>query len=163
MHHSYNGLTGTTRTLLDASAGGALMSKSANDVYQLLENMSLNNCQWPSEWVTPKKLDGVHELDVFNNLAVQVSLLIKQLQSSQLQNAQVVENVIQLPSPPCDFCNGAHLSVECQMGNPCGQTSMEQAQYLSKFHQPQFNAMHSRKQAKLPPSRLENNFGRHHK
>ena len=49
VHHFYNGLTVTTRTLLDASTEGALMSKSANDAYQLLENMDLNNYQWPSE------------------------------------------------------------------------------------------------------------------
>ena len=55
------------------------------EAYQLLEDMALNNCQWLSERATPKKLSGVHELDVFNNLDVQVSLLTKQLQSTQLQ------------------------------------------------------------------------------
>ena len=40
----YNGLIETTRTLLDTSFGGALMSKSANEAYQLLENMTFNNC-----------------------------------------------------------------------------------------------------------------------
>ena len=70
VHYFYNGLTGTTRTLLDASVGGALMSKSANEANQLLEDMTLNNCQWPSEKAMPKKPSGVHELDVFNNLAV---------------------------------------------------------------------------------------------
>ena len=30
VHHFHNGLTGTTRTLLDAPFGGALMSKRAN-------------------------------------------------------------------------------------------------------------------------------------
>ena len=70
VHHLYNGLTETTRTLLDASVEGALMSKSANEAYQLLEDMALNNCQWPTERATPKKLSGVHELDVFNNLVV---------------------------------------------------------------------------------------------
>ena len=79
VHHFYNGLTRTTRTLLDALARGALMSMSANEVYQQLEDMPLNNCQWPSERATPKKPSGVHELDVLNNLAVQVSLLTKQL------------------------------------------------------------------------------------
>ena len=81
IHHFYNGLIGTTRTLLDALVGGALMRKSANEAYQLLEDMALNNFQWPNERETAKKLSGVHELDVFNNLAVQVSLLTKQLQS----------------------------------------------------------------------------------
>ena len=53
MHHFYSGLNNTARTLIDPSVGGALMSKSANEAYQLLENMALNNCQWPSERVTP--------------------------------------------------------------------------------------------------------------
>ena len=63
------------------------MSKSANEAYQLLEYMALNNCQWPNERATLKKPSGVHKLDVFNNLEAQVSLLTKQLQSTQLQNA----------------------------------------------------------------------------
>ena len=44
VHHFYNGLIETIRTLLDASTGGALMSKSANEAYQLLEDTTLNNC-----------------------------------------------------------------------------------------------------------------------
>ena len=70
LHHFYNGLIGTTRTLLGTLDGDALMSKSANDAYKLFENMALNNFQWHSERVTPKKPSGVHELDVFNNLAI---------------------------------------------------------------------------------------------
>ena len=46
------------------------MRKSANEAYQLLENMALNNCQWQSERVRPKRPSGVHGLDVFNNLEV---------------------------------------------------------------------------------------------
>ena len=87
----------------------------------------------------PKKPSGVHELDVFNNLAVQVSLLTKQLQSTQLQSVQAMANVIQGLVLSCDFCNGPHLTTKCQMGNSCGQISVEQVQYLRKFPQPQFN------------------------
>ena len=76
---------------------------------------------------------------MFKNLAIQVSSLTKQLQSTQLQNDQAMGNVIQAPSYSCDFCNGPHFSAECQMGNPCGKMSVEQTQYLSKFPQPQFN------------------------
>ena len=49
--------------------------------------MALNICQWLSERAMPKKPSGVHELDVFNNLEVQISLLTKKIQSSILQNA----------------------------------------------------------------------------
>ena len=123
VHHFYNGLTRTTRTLLDASVGGALMSKSANEAYQLLEDINLNNCQWLSEIEMPKKLSEVHELDVFKNLAVKVLLLTKKLQSTQLQNAMA--NVIQ--GLACDFYNGPHSNTECKLGNPCGKMSVEQA------------------------------------
>ena len=36
VHHFYNGLNGRHKTLLDASAGGVLMSKSEYEAYQLL-------------------------------------------------------------------------------------------------------------------------------
>ena len=136
MHHFYNGLTETTRTLLDSLSGGTLIDNNVNEAYQLLENMTLNNCQWPSEKVTPKKTVRVHELDVFNNLVVQVSLITKKLQPTQQKNTQAWANIIRAPSSSCDFCNGPHLYAECQIRNPCGQMSVEQAQYLSKFPQP---------------------------
>ena len=78
LHHFYNGLIRTTRTLMGALAGGSLMSKSANEACQLLENVALNNCQWLSKMVAPKKPNRVHELDLFNNLVVKVLLLTKQ-------------------------------------------------------------------------------------
>ena len=120
MHHFCNGLTGTTRTLIDALVGGALMRKSANEVYRLLEDMALNNCQWLNERAMPQKPSRVHGLDVFNNLVVQVSMLIKKLQFTQLQSAQAMENVIKGPTLSCYFCNGPHSTIECKMGNMCG-------------------------------------------
>ena len=43
VHNFYNGLCGTTCTLIDAAAGGAFMRKSANEAYDLLEEMAINN------------------------------------------------------------------------------------------------------------------------
>ena len=67
-YHFYNGLNGTTRTLLDALDGRVLMRKSEDESYQLLENMDINNCQWPSERATLKKPINMCEVDVFSNL-----------------------------------------------------------------------------------------------
>ena len=36
VHNFYNGLNGTTRRIIDAATGGAFMSKSANEAYELL-------------------------------------------------------------------------------------------------------------------------------
>ncbi|XP_020423025.1 uncharacterized protein LOC109950012 [Prunus persica] len=44
----YNGLSQTSRTLVDAAAGEALMAKTATEAFELLETMPSNNYQWPS-------------------------------------------------------------------------------------------------------------------
>ena len=49
MHHFYNGLSVPTRTLIDASAGGAIMGKKEVGAFQILENIALNNYQWPTD------------------------------------------------------------------------------------------------------------------
>uniref|UniRef100_A0A803QS84 Reverse transcriptase/retrotransposon-derived protein RNase H-like domain-containing protein n=1 Tax=Cannabis sativa TaxID=3483 RepID=A0A803QS84_CANSA len=40
-------LTGNTRTLIDVASGGTSMRKSANEAFDLLEEMTINNHQWP--------------------------------------------------------------------------------------------------------------------
>lgn len=45
VHNFYNRLMGNTRTLVNAASGGEFMRKSANDAYQLLEEVSLNDQQ----------------------------------------------------------------------------------------------------------------------
>ena len=44
VHHFYNGLSRPTRTLNDASVGGAIMGKNEVEAYQILENIALNDC-----------------------------------------------------------------------------------------------------------------------
>ena len=59
MHQFYNGLSVHTRTLIDASTGGTIMEKNEIEAYQILENIVLNNCQWPTKRAVPKKVAGV--------------------------------------------------------------------------------------------------------
>jgi len=128
VHNFYNGLSGTTRTLIDASAGGALMKKTEDEAYELLEDMATNNYQWPSERSLPKKTVGLHEVDAITNLTAQIASLSKQLQSTQL-----TVNAIQTSSLVCEFCSGSHQSSECQADNPFAQAQMEQAQYVGNY------------------------------
>ena len=69
VHHFYNGLSRPTRTLIDASTGGAIMGKNEVEAYQILENIAINDCQWPIERVAPKKPVGMFDLDMFTNLS----------------------------------------------------------------------------------------------
>ena len=77
VHLFYKGLSHPTRTLIDASVGGAIMGKNEVEAYQILENIPLNDCQWPVERVAPKKPVRVSFLDMFTNLFSQVSTLSK--------------------------------------------------------------------------------------
>ncbi|XP_062094019.1 uncharacterized protein LOC133800057 [Humulus lupulus] len=113
VHNFYNGLCGTTRTIIDTAAGGAFMSKSVNEAYELLEDMTTNNHQWSNERSTSvRKVIGVHELEAITALTAQVASLTKQLQ----QNT-VFANAIQMPAG-CEICGGPHSFDQCSLGDP---------------------------------------------
>ena len=133
MQHFCNGLSIPKRTLIDASARGAILGKNEVEAYQILENIALNNCQWPIERVALKKLAGVHDLDAVTTLSTQITSLSKQLQNTQLQSSQVSANLVQASHLSCDSCRGHHPTMECQMVNTMGELTIKQAQYLAKF------------------------------
>ena len=127
VHHFYNGLSAPTRTLIDASVGEAIMGKNEVEEYQILENIALNNFQWPVERVAPKKQAGVYDLDVFTNLAAQVSFISKQLQAAQQKGSQVSAHMVEESPSSCDQCHGAHPASQCLMMNSMGEMTIEQA------------------------------------
>ena len=79
MHPFYNGLSIHARTLIDASAGRAILGKNEVEAYPILGNIALNHFEWPTERAIPTKLVGVHDLDAITNLVAQIYSLSKQL------------------------------------------------------------------------------------
>ena len=129
VHTFYNGLRNATRTMIDASAGGALMKKTTDQAYEILEDAATNTNQWPREKGTPVNVVGGTDNAVLNNLVNHVTQLTK-----QLNRQQGTANAIQTnPWELCELCGGQHSSTECQSGNP----TVEQAQYVSRFNQNQ--------------------------
>ena len=129
VHTFYNGLRNATRTVIDASVGGALMEKTTDQAYEILEDAATNTNQWPREKTTPVKAGGGTDNEVLNNLVNHVAQLIK-----QLTRQQGTANAIQTnPWELCELCGGQHNSTECQSGNK----NVEQAQYVSRFNQNQ--------------------------
>ncbi|XP_062089489.1 uncharacterized protein LOC133796024 [Humulus lupulus] len=128
VHNIYNGLCGTTRTIIDAAEGGAFMSKSANETYELLEEMAMNNYQWPSERDRHKKVVGMHELDVIIALTAQVASLIKQLQqnfmATQVMQIQAVYH----------NCGGPHPFEQCMVVEMNNSIAMEQINIMGNFN-----------------------------
>ena len=47
VHMFYNGLGDSGRTIINASAGGALMKKTTYQAYEILEDITTNTNQWP--------------------------------------------------------------------------------------------------------------------
>ena len=83
VHTFYNGLSDATRTVIDASAGGALMKKTTNQAYEILEDTATNNNQWPGDRLTSGKAMGGTDNEVLSNLVNHVAQLTKQLQIQQ--------------------------------------------------------------------------------
>ncbi|XP_075640377.1 uncharacterized protein LOC142612142 [Castanea sativa] len=67
------------RSMVDATVGGALMSKTHEAAYELLEELASNNYQWPTERAMPRKTTGVLELDSITSLVAQMATLSQQL------------------------------------------------------------------------------------
>ena len=111
--------------MVDAAAGGALMSKTHEAAYELLEELASNYYQWPTEKAMPRKTTGVLELDSITSLAAQMANLSQQLGKMNVNAIQT--NVV------CDHCAGNHSSADCQVGNPFAQSSYGQANYVSNF------------------------------
>ena len=57
------------------------MGKNIEAAYELLEEMAANAYQWPSDCNVPRKIVGVHELDILTILSSQVASLSKQVSS----------------------------------------------------------------------------------
>ena len=47
MHTFYNGLSDSARTIIDVSVGGALIKKTIDQAYEILEDTTTNTNQWP--------------------------------------------------------------------------------------------------------------------
>ena len=79
MHTFYNGLSDSARTIIDASAKGALMKKTTYQAYEILEDTTTNSNQWPLDRSAPRKPLAGADTEVLSNLVNQVAQLTKQL------------------------------------------------------------------------------------
>ena len=111
--------------MIDASAGGAIMKKTTDQAYEILEDAATNTNEWPREKATPIKAVSGMDNAVLNNLVNHVA---------QLNRQRGTANAIQINLwELCEFCGGQHNSTKCQSGNPI----VDQAQYVSRFNQNQ--------------------------
>ena len=77
VHTFYNGMRDATKTVIDALVRGALMKKTTDQAYEILEDTTTNNNQWPRDRITPGKAVGGTDNEVLNNLVNHVAQLTK--------------------------------------------------------------------------------------
>ncbi|XP_070008482.1 uncharacterized protein [Nicotiana sylvestris] len=85
----HHGLKHSSRNVIDVAAGGSVMEKTTEEALQLLNEISKNVIQWPSERIIIKKAATVNQVNT--------------QQPSQ--------------SEACDMCGGNHQNHECQATN----------------------------------------------
>nr|XP_016474812.1 PREDICTED: uncharacterized protein LOC107796539 [Nicotiana tabacum] len=107
----YHGLKPSSRNVIDAAAGGSVMGKTTEEALQLLNEISENVIQWPSECIIIKKAATVNQVDALNTLTHQIVSLSQKFETFQVNTQQ--------PSQfeACDMCGGNHQNHECQATN----------------------------------------------
>ncbi|XP_050915692.1 uncharacterized protein LOC127130771 [Lathyrus oleraceus] len=103
--------------MLDASSGGALLSKSYEEGYKSIKSITTNTYQWPVSRDIPtlsqKKPNGVHEVAETTALASQIAQLNQMMKnmmtSSVMQVAEPVKVMTDTSEVVCVYCIGSHL------------------------------------------------------
>jgi len=100
--------------MIDAAAGGTLMSKTKEEAYNLIEEMALNNYQWSNERGQPKRVGGKYYVDDFTLLIAKMDAMTQKLDKL---NVNAVNSCA--PFTFCDRCGALdHVTENCQVGNP---------------------------------------------
>ena len=60
------------------------------ETHRLLEEISTNNCQWPSERSLVKKTMGIHEVNPVVNLSIHVVTLANQIEAFTTRDASTI-------------------------------------------------------------------------
>ncbi|WCJ20794.1 hypothetical protein M5689_002999 [Euphorbia peplus] len=102
----YNGVSPSTRSQIDAMAGGCFMKKTSDEAFELLEEMSANSCMWPVERAQVSRsadspqsssgsVKGIIDLDPltkieaqFSKLYNKIDILQEEIRGPQSQNCE---------------------------------------------------------------------------
>ncbi|KAH9802442.1 hypothetical protein KPL71_001386 [Citrus sinensis] len=128
LENFYNGLNPSTRLMVDASANGALLSKSYTEAYEILERIANNNYQWPlTRQPVAKGTAGVHNIDAITALSAQVTSLTNMVKAMTSAPA-VVKQVAELS---CVYCGEEHDFDNCP-GNPASVNYSQRQKHINQ-------------------------------
>ncbi|KAM6544070.1 hypothetical protein CsatB_008517 [Cannabis sativa] len=110
----YNGLNAASRMVLDASANGAILSKSYNEAFEILERIASNNYQWSTNRApTSRKVAGVLEVDALTALTAQMASMTNILKNMNMGGSVQPAAAIQRAEISCVYCGDRHTFENC--------------------------------------------------
>ncbi|XP_060960154.1 uncharacterized protein LOC133030995 [Cannabis sativa] len=110
----YNGLNAASRMVLDASANGAILSKSYNEAFEILERIASNNYQWSTNRApTSRKVAGVLEVDALTALTAQMASMTNILKNMNMGGSVQPAAAIQRAEISCVYCGDGHTFENC--------------------------------------------------
>ena len=141
IQYFYNVLDMSNAKLVDAIVGGALMRKTTDESFNLLDVMTINDYKHLKERTMMRKTAGVPKVDAVKALTSQVVVLVKKLETREV-------NSVHIPTPCCVYCRANHENKSCL-------SMVEQANYMGNFNRQQWNPNSN---TYHPSSRNHSNF-----
>ncbi|XP_073017528.1 uncharacterized protein [Primulina eburnea] len=107
----YYGLLTPNRTMIDAAACGNLLRKTAEEGYELLEEMAASSYHPHSD--RQKRGAGVNQVTDLSAVSAQLEALNRKIDGMSASGS-----AMRLQEIFCDKCGGEHDVQDCQDGNP---------------------------------------------
>jgi len=115
--------------MIDVAASGTLMSKTADEAYNLIEEMTLNHYQWSNRRGQPKRVGGKFDADALTLLTPKMDAMTQGLHRL---NVNAINSCA--ASPTCDRCGLLdHETMNYQVGNPFAPSPSEHVAYVNDF------------------------------
>jgi len=105
------------------------MSKTEEEAFYLIEEMTLNNYQWSNEHGQPKRVGCKFDIDALTLLTVKMDSMTQNLH--RLSVSAVNSNA---SSPSYDRCGSIdHVTENCQVGNAFVPSPIEHVAFVNNF------------------------------
>ncbi|XP_070049965.1 uncharacterized protein [Nicotiana tomentosiformis] len=104
----WDGLTAASRRTLSNAVGGPFMKKAPEEIVTILDELSEDVNQWPSESVERRKSTGVHQVNATTSVQVQLGAMAKEIRKLTVASMQNVHHAT------CNICGRGHPTHEFQ-------------------------------------------------
>ena len=121
VHIFRNGLQSVHKTLLDATAGGSLLSRSAEEAVSIINKMALNDLQGQHNRSATQRTPGILELGTSDAILAQNKLLSQQVELLTQQMSKLPQKLKEMNDVEsknvqvlcCELCKGDHPTGYC--------------------------------------------------